>query len=495
MLYYFSSLKNKKIFELNVQKTFFLLLLIFIIRVLSILNSPLGLSVDEAQYWDWSNNIEFGYFSKPPLIAWLIAFSTYFFGIAEWSIRLSSPIIHFLIATLIWFISKNIYNIKVANFVTLIWATLPLTSFGSLIISTDTPLLLFWCMSLFTLLKMLDSDKIIWPISLGISIGLGFLTKYAAIYFVIILIFLIIFNKRFKKNIFKFILTIFISLLVCIPNIYWNYVNELSTFNHTVYNANLNVISLNYFEPIKFIVSQLIICGPIILISYLLKLLKFKSYNKNEFLLICFSLPILILIIIQAFLKTSNANWAATAFPGIVILIGSFIYTQKNKIILVGIKLNLLFNIGIFCLLIKTFITGNLNLINLKSDPLRKLKGYPEQGNSINNLIEIHKPIALLFTRRNDIAKFSYYLKINSKNIKKYYLTLRENPINHYEYFYDFRTHSLKKGDLILLINSYNGINSKFLKYFDKLNTIKIINYNFNKNKRRTYYIIKGIIK
>ena len=133
--------------------------------------------------------------------------------------------------------------------------------------------------------------------------------------------------------------------------------------------------------------------------------------------------------------------------------------------------------------------------MNLKSDPLRKLKGYPEQGNSINNLIEIHKPIALLFTRRNDITKFSYYLKINSKNIKKYYLTLRENPINHYEYFYDFRTHSLKKGDLILLINSYNGINSKFLKYFDKLNTIKIINYNFNKNKRRTYYIIKGIIK
>ena len=179
--------RKKNIFELNVQKTFLFLLAIFIIKIISILNSPLSLSVDEAQYWDWSNNLDLGYFSKPPFIAWLIASTTYFFGIAEWSIRLSAPIFHFFIAVIIWFISKNVYNIKVANFITLIWATLPLTSFGSLIISTDTPLLLFWCMSLFTLLKTLESNKIIWPILLGMSIGLAFLTKYAALYFVIIL--------------------------------------------------------------------------------------------------------------------------------------------------------------------------------------------------------------------------------------------------------------------------------------------------------------------
>ena len=54
-------------------------------------------------------------------------------------------------------------------------------------------------MSLFTLLKTLESNKIIWPILLGMSIGLAFLTKYAALYFIIILICLIILNQRFKK--------------------------------------------------------------------------------------------------------------------------------------------------------------------------------------------------------------------------------------------------------------------------------------------------------
>ncbi len=488
--------RKKNIFELNVQKTFLLLLTVFVIKVLSIFYSPLSLSVDEAQYWDWSNNLDFGYFSKPPFIAWLIASTTYFFGIAEWSIRLSSPIIHLLIAVVIWLISKSVYNVKVANFITLIWATLPLTSFGSLIISTDTPLLLFWCLSLFTLLKTLESNKIIWPILLGISIGLAFLTKYAALYFIIILICLIILNERFKKNVFKFILTICVFLLVCAPNLYWNYVNDLSTFSHTAYNANLDTVSLNYLEPMKFIGSQLVICGPFILIAYLFKITKFKSHNKNEFLLICFSLPILILIIIQAFLKTSNANWAATAFPGIIILIGSFMYNQKNKIILVGIKLNLIINIGIFVLLIKIFITGNLNPIDLKSDPLRKLKGYSEQSKTIKLYLDSEKPSALIFSRRNEITKFSYQLKLfENKEIKRYYFTSRKNPINHYEYNYNFKNHSLKKNDIVLIISNLDGIDRQYIKYFDKFETLGKTIFKETENSVRSYYIIRANIK
>ena len=35
-------------------------------RCLAIINSPLELSADEAQYWLWSNHLSWGYFSKPP---------------------------------------------------------------------------------------------------------------------------------------------------------------------------------------------------------------------------------------------------------------------------------------------------------------------------------------------------------------------------------------------------------------------------------------------
>ena len=31
-----------------------------------------GLNPDEAQYWFWSRDFAFGYYSKPPMIAWVI---------------------------------------------------------------------------------------------------------------------------------------------------------------------------------------------------------------------------------------------------------------------------------------------------------------------------------------------------------------------------------------------------------------------------------------
>src|SRR5579875_3369687 len=36
-------------------------------------NCPLGLSEDESHYWEWSRHLDYGYYSKPPGIAWAIA--------------------------------------------------------------------------------------------------------------------------------------------------------------------------------------------------------------------------------------------------------------------------------------------------------------------------------------------------------------------------------------------------------------------------------------
>ena len=37
---------------------------------------PLDLVHDEAYYWDWSRQLDFGYYSKPPMVAWLIRLAT-----------------------------------------------------------------------------------------------------------------------------------------------------------------------------------------------------------------------------------------------------------------------------------------------------------------------------------------------------------------------------------------------------------------------------------
>ncbi len=57
------------------------------IRVGMVIATPLEIGPDEAQYWRWSGTLDFGYYSKPPMIAWAIAASTAVFGDSEWAIR------------------------------------------------------------------------------------------------------------------------------------------------------------------------------------------------------------------------------------------------------------------------------------------------------------------------------------------------------------------------------------------------------------------------
>ncbi len=84
---------------------------------------------------------------------------------------------------------------------------------------------------------------------------------------------------------------------------------------------------------------------------------------------------------------------------------------------------------------------------------------------------------------------------VKNNEIKRYYLTLRKKPINHYEYNYNFKDHSLKKNDVVLIISSLNGVDRQYLKYFDKFETLGETIFKETENSMRNYYIIRANIK
>ena len=79
-----------------------LLVLVTALRSLAIILSPLELGVDEAQYWLWSTEFDFGYYTKPPLTSWIIGASHGLFGHHIWSVRLPAPWLHLLTALVLW---------------------------------------------------------------------------------------------------------------------------------------------------------------------------------------------------------------------------------------------------------------------------------------------------------------------------------------------------------------------------------------------------------
>ena len=66
------------------------------LRIAALFVSPSELGFDEAQYWDWSRHFAFGYFTKPPLIAWIIGIERGLCGDTAACVRLASPLFHLI---------------------------------------------------------------------------------------------------------------------------------------------------------------------------------------------------------------------------------------------------------------------------------------------------------------------------------------------------------------------------------------------------------------
>src|SRR6202008_3287010 len=64
------------------------------VRLFALATNGTDLFFDEAQYWAWSQDPALGYFSKPPLIAWIIGAATTACGAEEACVRLPSPLLH-----------------------------------------------------------------------------------------------------------------------------------------------------------------------------------------------------------------------------------------------------------------------------------------------------------------------------------------------------------------------------------------------------------------
>ena len=65
------------------------------LRLIALAFNRTDLFVDETQYWLWGQHLDFGYYSKPPLIGWLIRAVTEIAGSnAPFWVRMPGPVLH-----------------------------------------------------------------------------------------------------------------------------------------------------------------------------------------------------------------------------------------------------------------------------------------------------------------------------------------------------------------------------------------------------------------
>lgn len=298
--------------------------LILALRLVALAMSGLELSYDEAQYWAWSRHFAFGYFTKPGLIAWLIGGTTAVCGDGTFCVRLPAPILHAVAAVFVFLAARRLYDGRVGFWSGLAYMLMPGISVSSLILNTDVPLLAFWCAGLYATVLLLERPSAGRALFLALTVAGGLNAKYAMIYLpASTLIYLAVSAERrplLRRGAVWF--GLLGGLLGFLPNLLWNAANGFVTFRHTGDNAGWAHVGFRVGNIVDYVVGQLAIPGPILFVVALAMLtLGWRSERPaSDRLLLWHSWPILIVIGLNASIAKIHGNWAATAFPALVIV-------------------------------------------------------------------------------------------------------------------------------------------------------------------------------
>lgn len=162
-----------------------LIALPFLLRLWFVGTGQLGLVQDEAQYWDWTRQLQLTYYSKGPLIAWIIAAFTGLFGDTELGVRMGSMVGMAVFPALVWWLVGRVWRRPVMGVLAVfVLAVAPLFQALGILMTTDNPFVLCWTVAMIALYAATTPDDAgrdrgLWPyILLALAYGVGILAKY-----------------------------------------------------------------------------------------------------------------------------------------------------------------------------------------------------------------------------------------------------------------------------------------------------------------------------
>src|SRR5262245_11581709 len=315
--------RDKTESSLNVIVGIFVLMTL--VRLAGLAASNVDLFTDEAQYWSWSRELSWGYFSKPPLIAWIIHVAESVCGGSEACVRAPSPIFYFGTCVVIYPIGHKLYGPVVG-----LWAALLMVfgiglAFCARIISTDVPLLFFWALALLAYVNLVERACGRWAETLGRPSGLGLLAKYAMGCFVLGIVLAAVLDGRARDLLRDRLvwLAFGIALVIAAPNLIWVLHHDFVTFRNVA--AVVQTGSGPRLRPLaalEFLAAQFAVFGPVVFAALLLAIVKIRSWedvSANKIML-AFALPPLVIITLVALFSRAYANWAATGAVSATIL-------------------------------------------------------------------------------------------------------------------------------------------------------------------------------
>jgi len=299
----------------------YLLGLVFIINLIQ--SYFTDLIFDEAYYWYYAQNMAWGYFDHPPMVALMVKLSSFLFD-GELGVRFVSCLLSVGTLFFLWLLIDNPKKNKyVWHFFVLCFSMTLLNAYGFFTLP-DTPLLFFTTVFLYAYKKFIISPSVIIAIVLGLTMSALMYSKYHA---VLVIVFVLLSNLKLLTNKFAW-LAVFVALLGYVPHFLWLYDNDFVSIQYHLFERPNRAYDFNDFT-VGFFLNLLALFGLTFFWIYK-ALLKTKSNNLFNRSLLFLTYGTLIFFFLSSLDRRVQTQWMIVISISLAVIAFNYMLENEN---------------------------------------------------------------------------------------------------------------------------------------------------------------------
>lgn len=427
-----------------------LLLLIVALRMAYLCQvENISLASDEAHYWDWSRHLDWCYYSKGPLVAWLIRASCFLWGSDVMpAVRLPAVLCNAFMLLGIYLLVFRIFNNARLALLALITAlTLPFIHVGGLLMTIDAPYACAWTWAVLVAHCILFSPRfsggsedaearqqnsrniLLWLL-LGLIVAIGVLAKHNMALFVPSLGLFLLLSPAHRHELLRpgFWLMAWTGAVIGGgPILWWNAQNNWVTFLHVgtqATGASTATSGIRWLGPLEFFGTQAALlmglwfvlmitgfakcgarlCGARLYRAKDNQVTRYNRVPQQQLFLTCMALPMLLICLVFSFKVRIEPNWTVTAYITGLILAGWMLLERwssprwrRTTYIVMGLGIVLSAMIHFSSVLYPVHALLMPEVSPRKWDPTCRLKGWDTLASEVNKLRQQEKVEPVLF--------------------------------------------------------------------------------------------------
>ena len=305
------------------SKTFYIFLGIFLLlNLLQAYFTPL--IYDETYYWYYSQNMAWGYFDHPPMVALLVKISSFFFE-GELGVRLVGCLLWAGTLVVLWSLVEHSKKEKhIPLFFLLAFSMVLFNAYGFFTLP-DTPLLFFTALFLWLYKRFLEDGTVGIAILLGLCMAALLYSKYHAI---LVILFVLLSNIKLVFNKFAW-LSVLVALLAYTPHLIWLYENDFVSVNYHLFERPNQPYEFDEFT-LGYLLNLIVNFG-LLFPWFYWALFKTKTENQFERSLLFVSYGIILFFFLSSFQRRAQAQWVIAICVPMLIIAFNFLSKQEVR--------------------------------------------------------------------------------------------------------------------------------------------------------------------